>query len=218
MAKRIHITAIILAGGNSSRMGTDKGLIDMKGMKMIECVLQNVKSLTNQILVISNNPEYKAYGYPVCSDIHKNCGPLGGIHAGLTHSKTGWNMVVGCDLPYVTPGFLSFLISNISDADAIVPVHGSFSEPLCALYNKSSLPKIESLLLRQELKMQNLLKQLDSKFIEVPEEKFDAATIFRNINSPEDLTTKTQRSPRFTKNTFVLLSALSGLVAMFNFL
>lgn len=196
-------------------MGTDKGLVDMHGIKMIECVLQSVKSLTNQILVISNNPEYNTYCYPVYSDIHKNCGPLGGIHAGLSNSITEWSLVIACDLPFVPPAFFSFLVSNISSADAIVPVHDSFAEPLCALYNKSCLPKIESLLLKQELKMQNVLKQLDSKFIEVPEEKFDAASIFRNINSPEDLTTKTQRSQRFTKNNFVLLSALSSLVAVF---
>ncbi|MCX6274507.1 MAG: molybdenum cofactor guanylyltransferase [Bacteroidetes bacterium] len=187
MAEEIHITAIILAGGKSSRMGTDKGLLDIHGIKMVECVLQNVRSLTNQILIISNNPEYNAYGYPVCSDIHKNCGPLGGIHAGLSYSKTEWNIVVGCDLPYVTPEVLSFLISNISNADAIVPVHDSFTEPLCALYNKISLPKIESLLLRQELKMQNVLKLLDSKFIDVPKEKFDVNAIFKNINSMKDV-------------------------------
>ncbi len=182
-----NISAIILAGGKSSRMGSDKGLVEFSRKKMIEHVLGNVKSVINEILIVSNNHEYKSFGCPVFEDINKNCGPLGGIHAGLSYSKTEWNLIVGCDMPFITPEFISFLISNISTADAVIPVHNGNNEPLCGLYHKSSLTKLESLLLKQELKMQNVLKILETKFIEVPDDIFDADLIFKNINSPEDV-------------------------------
>ena len=182
-----NISAIVLAGGKSSRMGSDKGLVEFSGMKMIEHVLQKVKSVTDEIIIISNNPEYKNFGFPVFEDICKDSGPLGGIHAGLSYSKAEWNLVVGCDMPFITPEFISFLISNISPADAVIPAHDNHREPLCGLYHKSSLLKIESLLLKQVLKMQDVLKFLETKFIEVPAEKFDAELIFKNINSPQNV-------------------------------
>ncbi len=181
-----NITAIILAGGKSSRMGTDKGLIDFNGKKMVEYVLEAVKDLCNHIIISGSNSKYKQFGFPVYEDIHKNLGPLGGIHSGLSNSATDWNLIVSCDLSFVTKDFFRFLFSKISNAEAVVPVHDLQVEPLCALYHQSSLPKIESLLLKNELKMQNAVKRLDSIFIKVPKEIFDPATIFKNINSPED--------------------------------
>ena len=193
MIDRKNITAIILAGGKSSRMGTDKGLVDFNGQEMITYVLQHVKVVANDVLIISNHTGYEKFGYPVCEDIHKNQGPLGGIHAGLLNSKTAWNLVIGCDLPFVTKEFLAFLVSSIAEGDALVPIHDSFAEPLCALYHQSSFPKIESLLLKQELKMQTVVKELDTIFIEVPTEIFNSTIIFRNINRPEDLSSNTNR-------------------------
>lgn len=171
-------------------MGTDKGLVEFQGKEMIAHVIQNVKESVNDILIISNNSAYRKFGYPVFEDIHKNCGPMGGIQGGLSNSKTNWNLVIGCDLPFVTKEFFSFLVSSIVEGDAIVPIHDSFAEPLCALYHKSSLPKLEALLSKQELKMQNVLKHLDSKFIDVPMEMFDSTIIFRNFNSPKDFFSK----------------------------
>ena len=187
MTGESNITAIILAGGKSSRMGADKGLVELNGIKMIDRVLQNVTSVLSEVVISINLAGYDGLGYPVVRDLYKNCGPLGGIHAGLKHTETPWNLVLACDLPFISGDFLRFLLSNIAPADAVVPVHDKLAEPLCALYHKSSLPKIESLLLKQEFKMQNALKILDSKFVVVPEDLFDASLIFKNINTAQDL-------------------------------
>ena len=186
-----NISAIILAGGKSSRMGTDKGLVDFNGKKMIEHVIAGISTVAGNIMVVSNNNCYREMGYNVVRDMHLNCGPLGGIHAGLAHSVTEWNFVVGCDMPFVNHEIIDFLVGQIGDADAIVPVHDNKFEPLCALYHLSAIAKIETLLLSGELKMQNVIRKLNTVFIAIPKEKFDAAVIFRNINAPADLISAT---------------------------
>lgn len=204
MGEKNNFTALILAGGKSSRMGSDKGLVEINGKKMVEHILDVVKTLADEILIVSNNHDYKNFGYPVVEDEYKECGPLGGLHAGLKNSKSEWNFVIACDLPSLTKDFLSFLVSKVEDANAIAPVHGSETEPLCAMYHKSALPKIESLLLKKDFKMQNVLSCLDTKFIKVPESRFDASIIFQNINTSKDLIN--------ISLTLVNLSVLSALV------
>jgi len=189
MEDRITYESFVLAGGKSSRMGADKGLVDFRGKKMIEHVIYSL-GLSYPISIISDNQEYRQFGHNVYTDIYKNCGPLGGIHSALYNSNAGWNIVMSCDLPFVTSDFLLFLLKKIKGnlCDAIVPVHDSKVEPMCALYCKSSLPKIETLILKKELKMQAVLEKLNTIYVEVPKEKFDAGLLFRNINSPADIT------------------------------
>ena len=92
-------------------------------------------------------------------------------------------------MPFVTWDFIIFLLKKIygNPCDAIVPVHDNEVEPLCALYCESSLPKIETMILKKELKMQTVLKNLNTMYFEVPKEKFDASVLFRNMNSLTDL-------------------------------
>jgi molybdopterin-guanine dinucleotide biosynthesis protein A len=188
MEDRITYESFVLAGGKSSRMGSDKGLVNFHGKKMIEHVLNSLR-LSYPISIISDNQEYRQFGHNVYSDIYKNCGPLGGIHSALYNSNSEWNIVLSCDLPLVTSDFLLFLLKNTEAklCDAIVPVHKNKVEPLCALYHKSSLSKIENLILKKELKMQSALEKLNTIYVEVPKEKFDADVLFRNINSPADV-------------------------------
>jgi molybdenum cofactor guanylyltransferase len=187
MTEEKNITAVILAGGKSLRMGTDKGLLDFRGGKMIGHVLRNAVSVARHVIIVSSNPAYNETGYAVVRDVYKNCGPLGGVHAGMVNSKTEWILVIGCDLPFVTAEFLSFLVANLPASGALVPLHGDLAEPLCALYHTSLIPEIEKLLVNGELKMQNALKKLDAVFLPVPKEKFDSSVLFQNINSPGDL-------------------------------
>jgi len=179
--------AFVLAGGKSSRMGTDKGLMDFQGRKMIEHVLQSLK-ISQRITIITENGDYKQFGFPVCTDIYKNCGPLGGIQSALFNSNADWNIIASCDLPFVTSDFFKFLLEKINKtfAHAIVPVHENKSEPLCALYHKSCLSEVEKFLTEKELKMHHVLKKLNTVYVEVPAH-FNPAQLFRNINWPADV-------------------------------
>jgi len=186
MVEENSITAILLAGGKSSRMGTDKGLINFQGRPMIEYAIDAVKAVTEKLVIVTSNKAYRKFGLPLIEDIYSDCGPLGGIHAGFANSETDWIFVLGCDMPFLSEEFLQFLGSKRSAAEAIVPIHDGQAEPLCSLYHRSAMPKIESLLLEKKLKMMDVVKFLDTKFIEVPE-KFEPVRLFRNINSPETL-------------------------------
>jgi len=169
-------------------MGTDKGLMDFRGKKMIEHVLDASSSIQD-LNIISNNEAYRQFGKRVYPDIYKNCGPLGGIHSGIYNSKSDWNLAITCDLPFVTWDFIFFLLKKIhgNPFDAIVPVHDGKVEPLCALYYKYCLPKIEAMIQKKELKMQTVLEKLNTMYVEVPKDRFDASLLFRNMNSLSDL-------------------------------
>lgn len=182
-----QLAAIVLAGGKSLRMGTDKGLMKFNGKKMIEHVLDVLKEITEQVMIVSNHADYKQFGYPVISDAYPNSGPLGGMHAGLRNSGHKWNFILSCDIPFMTPDFLKFLISVVeADERPIIPVHGQTLQPLCGLYPASVARIIESFILNKQLKVQDAVKQMNARIIEVPEDRFDPTILFRNFNSPED--------------------------------
>ncbi len=84
----MQATGIILAGGKSSRMGEDKGLVLLNGKPMIQYVIEALKGVVSDIIIISNNASYNKFGIPVYPDIIKDKGPVGGIFTGLHHSKT----------------------------------------------------------------------------------------------------------------------------------
>ena len=187
MTHSFTFEAFVLAGGKSTRMGTDKGLMDFQGRKMIEHVLDALK-ISKRISIISNNEAYRQFGYPVYSDIYKDCGPLDGIITGLKNSNSDWCIAISCDLPFITSEILSFLLKNTGAnvSHAIVPVHDNNIEPLCALYHKSSLPELERLLQEDEFKMHNVLKRLNTLYLDIPANQFDTKILFRNINSVSD--------------------------------
>lgn len=187
MVGKKKITGIILAGGKSSRMGTDKGLLKFQGETLVARMLDVLNSVTDSIMIISANPEYEKFGVPVYADIHPDRGPLGGIHTGLFHSKTELNLVIGCDMPFIEKNFLEYLVSKFEENRLLVPVHGDKTEPLCAIYPRSALPKIESLLLEGELKMQKVVRTLGAKWLTLPKGIFDPSQLFRNMNSREDM-------------------------------
>jgi len=187
MEDRFTTGGYILAGGKSSRMGSDKGMVEFNGKKMIGHVI-NALRFIHEVGIISNNEEYNQFGKRVCPDIYKNSGPLGGIHSALYNSNADWNFIVSCDLPFITSEFLFFLLTTLKThkGKTRVPVHDNKLEPLCALYHKSCISEIEKLILKKELKMQDALLKLEPAYIEVPS-VFDANVLFRNINSPADM-------------------------------
>ena len=89
-----EIQAIILAGGESRRMGSDKGMLKKDGKPFVQSIIEAVKPLTARIMIISSNKDYKRFGYPVYEDIVKGKGPVGGIYTGLNHSRYEYNLVL----------------------------------------------------------------------------------------------------------------------------
>ncbi len=188
MGKSIPITGILLAGGKSSRMGRDKGLIyaGVRGT-LTDIILEKMKPAVDNLMIIANNDEYRRFGIPVIKDIILHCGPLGGIYTGLEHSKTEWSMILSCDIPFVNTELLCFLIQQINEHDVIVPVHYRRTEPLCALYRKSCKGKIRMLLEQKKFKVKDAIKQFNVLYLKVSEQPFYHNKLFDNINTGKEL-------------------------------
>ena len=184
------ITVAIMAGGKSSRMGTDKAFVPIFGKPMVEHVLSKVNNLADEKLIIANDAEQYSYlGLPVHSDIYPNLGPLAGLHTALTNASNPYTLVVACDMPWLNKQLLEHLLSLRTMADVIVPRWDKFPEPLHAVYSKTCLEHIEQNLKLGILKMISFYSSVSVRFVNRDEiQRYDSSgQSFANINSPQDL-------------------------------
>jgi molybdopterin-guanine dinucleotide biosynthesis protein A len=184
----MEITGIVLAGGKSSRMGKDKGLINLNGELMVNYSINTLKPICSSIIIICNNNDYDHLGYPVYKDIHKDCGPLAGIHTGLFNSKTDNNIVLSCDSPFVPTELLSHLIANSEGCDIVVPTYYKKIYPLTALYKKACIQTFEESLKQKKLKVKKTIELLSTNIVEFSSDmEYVNDKIFTNINTLADL-------------------------------
>lgn len=182
----MHITGIILAGGKSLRMGTDKALLEINGQPLLQRAIDYCRPWCQTILVSSNDQEHKMFGCETVPDEIQNCGPLGGIYSCLQKSETDWNFVLSTDAPFVEPAFFSFLVSASGNYDVVVPCHNGGVEPLIALYHKRCSPEIAKCLKTGHFKMQDFFKTVNTCFIGSQSWVDQYPRIFFNLNRPED--------------------------------
>ncbi len=182
----MELTGIILAGGKSSRMGEDKGLAMLRGKRMIEYVIETIKESTNNIIIISNNLEYSQFGYPVFSDLIIDCGPMGGIYTGLKQSKTKFNLVLSCDMPFINSKIINYLIHRSVDFEITVPLNNGKIEPLCGIYKKSCSGLFLELLLKKKYKIYDSFKYFKVEMAEISELFLNPELVFMNVNSKND--------------------------------
>ncbi|OFW46544.1 MAG: hypothetical protein A2163_03525 [Actinobacteria bacterium RBG_13_35_12] len=194
--RHFSLTAIILAGGESSRVGLNKSKDQMKlaGRPLIDWVVSTLTSLDNftkeDIIIVNSKEKYSNFKR-VCKDIFPQKGPLGGIFSGLKASTSQYNLVVGCDMPFIEVKLLQYMIENIYTYDMVIPCYSKgLIEPLCAIYSKSCLEVIERNLKAGVLPVREIFPHLKVKFIKEKEiKKFDAELYsFFNINFQGDFT------------------------------
>jgi molybdenum cofactor guanylyltransferase len=182
-------TGIILAGGKSSRLGKDKGLLELCGKKLIEIAIENLSSVCNRILISSNSDGYAKFGMEVVPDRISNIGPMGGIYSSLSVSITETNLVFAVDLPFINEGILRYLLDQSWEVQVAVPWSGKeHYEPLCACYNRSVLPIMEKFINRGNYKLPDLYKKIKLNRLIIDERlPFFTPNLFQNINSLSDL-------------------------------
>jgi molybdopterin-guanine dinucleotide biosynthesis protein A len=176
--------AFVLAGGRSSRMGSDKALLPFHGRTLVEHVITQAHSVTSNIILVGDRRRYINFGYPVIEDFFAGCGPLAGIHAALESSTCEWNLILACDMPEVTAEFLGQLMEHAESgsADAVIPVPPQgVSEPLCAAYQRRCAGVIANALRNGVRKVTDGLAGLAINYWPVPHSHF-----FRNLNTPLD--------------------------------
>jgi molybdopterin-guanine dinucleotide biosynthesis protein A len=190
MNHKTQIGGFILAGGESSRMGRDKALLELNGEALIVRVTRLLESVAGACAVIGDTVRLEGLALRVVADDFPGAGPLGGIATALRASSVEWNLIVACDLPYLTREWLEFLIGRAlrSDADAVVPMNERGAEPLCAMYRKRAEGAIRAALDRGTRKVTDGLADVRIEFIEPGEWKgFDSdGLLFKNMNSPAD--------------------------------
>lgn len=185
------INGVILAGGLSKRMGTDKGLLKISGITMVEHLYNKLSPLCNNILVVTNRPEEYSevtsrLSVHVLSDEIRQKGPFSGIHAALGITDAKYNIVLACDMPNTNP---ELFINASQEAmkqeyDLIIArTECGRYQPLHAIYHKKCRNTIEQLLLQNQFKASELVKHVNTKVLSFDE---NTETMFSNMNTLED--------------------------------
>ena len=184
-----RVTAIILAGGKSSRMGEDKGLIRRDGKYMVEYSIAIAKLLCNEVLISTANNDYAKFGYPLVKDIYEGIGPIGGIYSAMLQAANQHCLVLPCDTPFLKPELFESLLGKAAGMQGVVPFTDETGvEPLCAYYHQSCLSLLKEQIQRKDYKMRNFIGKADIRMLHVDNEtSYYASGLFSNLNTPNDL-------------------------------
>jgi molybdopterin-guanine dinucleotide biosynthesis protein A len=186
-----EISVFILAGGKSTRMGTDKAFAPLNGRTLLARMLETARSLTSNVRIVGDSGKYGPFA-PAVEDIYPECGPLSGIHAALHSSATDLNVILAVDTPFVSLALLQFLVTrarNVPEAIVtVVQANGGF-QPLCAVYRRQFAEAAEQALRSGRHKIDALFGSASTQVI--GEDELESAgfspNIFRNLNTPDDL-------------------------------
>jgi len=186
-----EITGIVLAGGKSKRMGTDKAFLPIGDETLFEIMIDKMLRLFNEVIAVVAEPSlYKKYSQKIIikKDIIAEKGPLGGLYTGLLSSNNEYTFVIACDMPFLNEQLLLQMIKNIADSEAIIPEFKGRLHPLFGLYAKSCAPTAQDQISKGNLKMRDFLGKVKTKFvIESEIKEFDPEGLsFININTFEE--------------------------------
>ncbi len=185
MITQNDITGIILAGGKSSRMGTDKGLLTLNNKPFIQYCIEALQPLVSEIIIVSSHTDHDAFQVKRIGDIIEDAGPVSGIYSGLKASKTTYNLILSCDIPLIHTSVLKQLIAAVDDTSEIIQMESrNKTMPLIALYKKSCGEKFLKQLQQDERRLRIAVKQCRTKTIRLDSE-YDVFTT--NVNTPEAL-------------------------------
>jgi molybdopterin-guanine dinucleotide biosynthesis protein A len=183
------ITGILLAGGMSRRMGTDKGSLKIGRRLLYEYPLAVLEGICEEVLISTcNDTVIRVNHRKICDEV-KGTGPLGGIYSCLKQSSSDLNLVLSYDMPLVNDSLLRVLISESESYEIVLPaLMERRPEPLCGLYRKSITGLIKEMISQNDLAVNHLLTRCRSRIVPVSEEmECWQPDLFLNINSREDL-------------------------------
>lgn len=188
------VSAIVLAGGLSRRLGRDKAIEPLAGEPLICRVLSRVTQVTAETVVVVNDAA-RASELPLDEDVvavvdrYPGAGSLGGIFTGLEAARADWALVVACDMPFLNVPLLRRILSLREGCDAVVPVVEGRPEPTHAAYSRTCLPHIERRLQANDLKISRFFENVDVGFLpQQAVEEYDPGHLsFFNVNTEQDL-------------------------------
>jgi molybdenum cofactor guanylyltransferase len=190
---RKDITGIILCGGKSSRMQTNKAFLKLSNKTIIEIILFEMKKVFDKILLSANEcNDFSFLNIPIVKDSNVNRGPLAGIYASLKASGTDKCFVTTCDYPLINSSLIEYLVNINSNKEIIVPSINKLPERLFGVYNKSVQTKIEEIFsdLEKDKSVKGSVYDLHQKasveIVEISHLHFYNEKMFLNMNTPED--------------------------------
>ena len=184
-------TAIILAGGQSSRMGTNKALLQLNGKTVIEGMVEKVERIASEVIIVTNTFEDYAFLHlPMIEDKRKGKGPLAGIEAGLAATKNDRNLIIACDMPFISTKVGKYLLSYLDEYQAAVPEISGQLHPLFAAYRKDTNEAVTQALEENQLRIRHFLHNIHVKIVkkellqslELENEELS----FFNMNKPDE--------------------------------
>ena len=185
------LTAFVLAGGKSTRMGADKAFVGYDGRTLLARALDLARSVTPDVRIVGSSEKFASFA-PVVEDIFRDCGPLGGIHAALRASPVELNLMLAVDTPFVSSSFLQYLIRQARRelaAVVVVPRLNTGWQPLCAIYRREFADAAEPALRAGKNKIDRLFAVVGTRVID--QQELEAAgffpALFRNLNTPQEL-------------------------------
>jgi len=190
----LDTSCVILAGGKSLRLGYDKVLEEINSKSLLERAISRVEPLCKDIIVVTAEkralPQLSSHSrLKIVADIFPGKGSLGGIYTGLVTSDLFYNLVIACDMPFLTQPLLSYMIGVSNGFDFVIPRVKNLFEPLHAVYSQNCIAPLESMLKRDRKVIIELFDFVKVKYVEDEEVgRFDPQHLsFFNINTKEDL-------------------------------
>ena len=189
------ITGLILAGGESKRMGCPKAMLDLGGETLMGRVLAQARPLCREIILVTRRPsEFLNLNVKTVRDLVPGQGPLGGVATGLFYAHYPWALVLACDLPFLHEKLLDYIIRRALPLPlgprAVVPRNSAGWQPLAAMYSRSCLGPARTLLREGGRKLGDL-RGKRVNWLAVDEEEFQSVGLdfssFDNVNTPDDL-------------------------------
>ena len=185
-----NVAAFVLAGGASERMGQDKALLELGGVPMVMRASQLAQSYVASIAIVAPRERYAQLDLRILPDRWPGAGPLGGIATALGSTSAEWNLILGCDLPYLTSEWIAWLISHAleSPAHAVVPETRRGLEPLAGMYHQSCGRVLTGAVERGVRRVTEGLSEILFERVSAAEwrELDPMGTLFENMNTPED--------------------------------
>ena len=184
-----EVTGVVLAGGESRRMGQNKALMPLGGERLVDRVARTLRACCAELLMVTNSPEvYADVGIRMVGDVWPGKGSLGGIYSAIHHAATPYVLVVACDMPFLQPASLTYLIEQIGDYDVVIPDVLGEQQPLHAIYGRACLEPIRRRLEADRLRIVGFLPDVRVRTVTAAElQSFDPGLLaFQNLNTPEE--------------------------------
>ncbi len=177
------ITGIILAGGESTRMGQEKAFITINGVRLIDRAASILSHFCDSILISSNNRKLENLGFQLVRDEYRSIGPIAGLFSGFKAAWTDHYLVIPCDTPFVSTVLYNRILEHIDEYSAVIAgTSDDLIEPLIGYYHRSAQSVLADQIRKKDYKIQNVLKRLPTKI-----EIFTDKNFFMNINARSDL-------------------------------